>query len=65
MGHLDTQMCHRDWHLISLKLSLSLRICVCPGYWMGTVSPVVEPSFHNNIVASPFWLAEVKLVYRR
>ena len=38
----------RDWHLISLEFRLSLRIsCVCPGYWEGMASPVVEPSFHR------------------
>ena len=39
---------HRDRHLISLEFRLPLRIsCVCLGYWLGTASPVVEPSFHN------------------
>ena len=48
---------------ISLEFRLPLRIsCVCPGYWLGTASPVVEPSLKN--IAGLLWLAEVELVYR-
>ena len=33
---------------ISLEFRLPLRIsCVCPGNWLGTASPVVEPSLKN------------------
>ena len=40
---------------ISLEFRLLLRISrVCAGYWLGTASPVVEPSFKN--VAVLFWL---------
>ena len=43
---------------ISLEFRLPLRIsCVCAGYWLGTASPVVEPSSTGLL-----WLAEVELV---
>ena len=48
---------------ISLEFRVPLRIFLaCADYWLGTESPVVEPSLQN--IVGLLWLAEVELVYR-
>ena len=50
---------------ISLEFRLPLRIsCVCPGYWLGTASPVVEPSFKILLVYFGLLKSNLSIVRR-